>query len=419
MIELESLSMVGFGSHLVSARFPEHRDALNCALACGCNLVDTSASYMRGESESLIGEVLSDRHNSDAFVVTKSGYDEREDSSILGAGQIGRNLLNPDFLAERIQLSLSRLRRPSIDGYLLHSPEAFLHDDDPLSEAPELFYASVRRAFEFLEDMVAGGRVRFYGVSSNTFPLSLEEGETIDLHRLIAIANAVASPNHFRIIEFPFNFMERGAQIPHHGGVSLIALAQANGIITLSNRPLTASSQQGVLRIGLPIDYEDSVRYVGDPALWAECLGQIESQLVRRGSTDRAMSFGIVRHLASNWTRIGNPSAASQLFQEFLQPFLSRLYSGDIPKGARELFSKLYESALRYARRTMIERTLAFREELLVSGVIAPDDDRPLPLIACEHYLDCGIDHVLVGMRQTDYVDQLRQLFAPRPWAES
>ena len=76
MVNLADLSKLGFGCHLISARVPQHYDALARALRSGCNLFDTSANYMNGESEQLIGTVLQDNPQYDSFVITKSGYDD-------------------------------------------------------------------------------------------------------------------------------------------------------------------------------------------------------------------------------------------------------------------------------------------------------------------------------------------------------
>ena len=123
MIELENLSRIGFGCHRVSAESSQHLKAARRAMELGCNLFDTSANYTNGESELLIGELLSSGRTRNVFVVTKSGYDEREHLELVETGAARGNLLYPEFLRNRIDLSLSRLGRPWVDGFLLHSPE--------------------------------------------------------------------------------------------------------------------------------------------------------------------------------------------------------------------------------------------------------------------------------------------------------
>jgi hypothetical protein len=48
---------------------------------------------------------------------------------------------------------------------------------------------------------------------------------------------------------------------------------------------------------------------------------------------------------------------------------------------------------------------------MIEQGLVPQNGDRPLPVIACQSYLDAGINHVLVGMRSPKYVDSLISLF--------
>ena len=59
----------------------------------------------------------------------------------------------------------------------------------------------------------------------------------------------------------------------------------------------------------------------------------------------------------------------------------------------------------------MTQKAITFQKEMIEQGIIKKGDDRPLSVIACETYLNFGIDHVLVGMRNTNYVDTLKILF--------
>lgn len=74
MIELDEMSKIGFGAYRVSVRSVENEHALNNAIKCGCNLIDTSSNYENGDSEKLIGQVLQKQQNDKIFVITKAGY---------------------------------------------------------------------------------------------------------------------------------------------------------------------------------------------------------------------------------------------------------------------------------------------------------------------------------------------------------
>ena len=78
----------------------------------GMNLVDTADAYGAGKMEALLGRVLADTR--DVFVVTKGGTDRTTDPP--------RKRFEGEYLRERVQSSLKRLKRDRIDVYLLHNP---------------------------------------------------------------------------------------------------------------------------------------------------------------------------------------------------------------------------------------------------------------------------------------------------------
>jgi hypothetical protein len=45
------------------------------------------------------------------------------------------------------------------------------------------------------------------------------------------------------------------------------------------------------------------------------------------------------------------------------------------------------------------------------AGLIEPGNERDLAVLACESYLQMGVDFVLVGAKQVRYVEQLAHLF--------
>jgi aryl-alcohol dehydrogenase-like predicted oxidoreductase len=406
MLSLSALSKIGFGCHLVSVDSPQHYKALVHALRSGCNLFDTSANYMHGESEILIGNVLENNPQYDSFVITKSGYDEREELDVT----LTRDLLQPEFLRTRVELSLSRLRKRPIDAFLLHSPEAYLSPSDTALSTQD-FYARLKKAFEFLEEQVSRGSIRYYGISSNTFHLTTENPDTINLHQVLKIAEGVLSPNHFRLIEFPFNLIEADALKQHHGAFSLIELAHSNNLVTIANRPLNANSLDGSVRLAVPDDYKQVLEYNDDGGIFNDCVTRIERQLRRLSNSEDPMDFAILQYLKSNWTAIAGPDAVGQLFEEYLHPLLNRIYEGCIAPDDLVVYRTFYDKALAHSRKVMIQRTIAFQNRMIEAGVIKKDDGRPLPLKACEIYLNSGIDHVLVGMRKSEYVDMLKSLF--------
>ena len=186
-------SRLGFGTYRVDTREPEHREALKKALREGVNLIDTSTNYMDGDSERLVGSVLRELIKSgeltreEVIVVSKIGYvqghnlkqaEAREQAKrpypdMVKYGEGIWHCIHPEYLADQLTLSLDRLGLATLDVCLLHNPEYFLseaahHEGGDLAAVRDAFYRRIEQAFMFFESQVAAGRIRYYGVSSNT-----------------------------------------------------------------------------------------------------------------------------------------------------------------------------------------------------------------------------------------------------------
>ena len=119
--------------------------ALRRALELGVNLIDTADIYGHGHSEALIGEVLREWTGAPPLVVTKGGINfYRQDGTL-------EQDWTPFALAHAVQQSLMRLRRETLDLFLLMNP--------PVEELERL------RVWETLEALKRGGKIAHYGVS--------------------------------------------------------------------------------------------------------------------------------------------------------------------------------------------------------------------------------------------------------------
>jgi aryl-alcohol dehydrogenase-like predicted oxidoreductase len=388
MIDLRDLSPIGFGGYRLDEHDPLHRQALLQALDSGCNLIDTSSNYGNGASERLIGAVLRESRR-DAFVVTKAGYVDGANLHILGEAcrwglppsAIARMseqalyCIHPQYLRMQMDESRRRLGRGTLDAVLLHNPEH-------AASGGQAILPLLLESLAFLEQCVEEGGLRFYGISSNT----------IDVELLAALP---ALP-HFRFLELPLNLVERDA-------LPVIAAARARGLITLANRPLNAMTPQGPVR--LTTDDEDP----GDSAaILAEAMNRMHRRLRDAGEED-VMRFDVLRVLSARLTSLGTADAVDALFAAHFFPLVEALDELD-EEGDAEAFRALYATALAHARRNNARAAAAIRARVEDEGLI-PRDGRPLPVVACERLLSWGADHVLVGMRRPEYVEQLQELF--------
>ncbi|OGH94304.1 MAG: hypothetical protein A2039_09200 [Candidatus Melainabacteria bacterium GWA2_34_9] len=273
------ISEVGFGGYKIDIRSPLNRDALKKALLSGINLIDTSSNYTDGNSEILIGEVLSEIVNANLLsrdsvvVVTKGGclqgqnYDlsqerKEEGSPFLELVEIKKGFeycIHPEFIEDQIKRSLDRLKLKSIDVYLLQEPEYYLkwakNKNTDKETARSKCYARIKKAFEYLEKEVQKGRIKYYGISSNTFSSDPDEYYFISLERLINIANEISPFNHFSVIEFPLNLIEKDAVLKRNqsNNMTLLELAENKNMGVLISRPLNAKFNNKLIKLAKPI----------------------------------------------------------------------------------------------------------------------------------------------------------------------
>jgi aryl-alcohol dehydrogenase-like predicted oxidoreductase len=359
----------------------------------GCNLIDTAATYTNGCSERLVGAVLAQVDaRTDAFVMTKAGYPDKPD---------GQHSITPDFLAARLDRSLQRLGCSYVDGFLLHNPEHLIAQGLDSAEVA----GAIAQAFAFLEECVSVGKIRFYGVSSNVIAAPLDP--VLSLEAYLAQARHAATSHHFRLIQFPCNLLERDA-VCNTEGASLVNRARAAGVVTVANRPLNALVGGRLVRL---VRYEAHTEGLHDDAsLLSACIAGVAKQLDRCGARMSPLDVPVLEYIANNWTDIETTDAVDELFVGILQKFLDAIYGGDIPDPDRTLLAQLHRRALAHAQARMNERAETARQQLKDSGSLDAADQRPLHVAACASLLDSGIDHVLVGMRSTDYVHSLREL---------
>ncbi len=269
-----SVSQAGFGCYRVALGQVAHEQALLEALRGGINLIDTSSNYADGESESLVGEVLDrwidlDGRREEIVVVSKVGYLQGRNYALARQREAqGRpfpelvpydegleHCIHPQFLADQLDRSLARLRLTKIDVYLLHNPEYYLnwaaHERHPRIDAEHEFYRRIEAAFRHLEQEVQAGRISFYGISSNTFPVQREDQGFCALDRVLEIAREIAPDHHFRVVQFPMNLIERGAAIQNNQtqGRTVLDLCRDEHMGVLINRPLNAIYQGRMLRL--------------------------------------------------------------------------------------------------------------------------------------------------------------------------
>ena len=254
---------LGFGSYRISEGNAAHVSALRQYLDVGGNLIDTSANYGDGLSETLIGKVLKDYGRSRIIVVTKGGYIQGQNMVLAGhrrfpeVVEYAENLwhcIHPEFLETQIERSLRRMQTEFIDVYLLHNPEYFINyaaRTNPISDGVlDEFYRRIREAFVFLESQAQAGKIRHYGISSNNFGYHAKDRARTSVERALREAENISSNHHFKVIQLPMNLYEAGGAVfETHEGKTVLEFCKEKNIGVLINRPLNAFFDNKLYRI--------------------------------------------------------------------------------------------------------------------------------------------------------------------------
>jgi aryl-alcohol dehydrogenase-like predicted oxidoreductase len=138
------------------------------ALDLGVNFFDLAPSYGRTRAEELAGRLLP--HRDDVVVATKVGLSWGEDLVV-------HPDLSPASIRREIEESLRRLRRETIDLYLVHWP-------DPATPIAD--------SFATLEALRAEGKIRYLGVCNYEQP---------ELHEVVRHAAICALQSRYNLLQ--------------------------------------------------------------------------------------------------------------------------------------------------------------------------------------------------------------------------
>ncbi|MCX6163367.1 MAG: aldo/keto reductase [Ignavibacteriae bacterium] len=452
-----SISKIGFDCYRIDDRVEEHYNSLRKAITNGITVIDTSANYSDGRSEILVGNVISDLisenkiKREDITLITKGGYIQGQNYRFavkkkkqgIPFGDVVEiedglwHCISPDFLEDQINRQLFRLNQNDdygyIDVYLLHNPEYFLKwaelNEYDNANTIEEYYLRIKKAFEFLEDKVAEGKIKSFGVSSNSFPRKINNFDFTSLDKIIECANLVKLENNFRFAEFPLNLVESGAILEkNHSKKSVLECAEANGIKTLINRPLNAITSKGLIRLA-DFEYNEisenellkQVKFVCvmEDDLLKEKFSKfllppedvkVIKSLITFGENvkDNALTFGSYEHLTDMIENYFSPRV------NYLMDYFENKISDDF---TLESFNKYINEVLRlFSYLSNFYRIFAEKRSKLVHTIINDYCDEKFHNLSLSqkailliNSID-GVDCVLVGARQEKYVEDVLKI---------
>ncbi|OUR97934.1 hypothetical protein A9Q84_06990 [Halobacteriovorax marinus] len=411
---------VAFGAYRVSHKSIEHQDALLEAVNNGCTLIDTSANYTSGESEELIGQVLK-KSGKSPIIVSKVGYVQGINLKVMQElneiGQAKEELvkvnddlwhsIHPDFIRNQVNLSLGRLGLEKLDVYLLHNPEYYFYEEDASQDE---YYRRIEKAFSELEALVSEGLIGSYGISSNNFTLPPENEKVTHIDRVMQAAKNVSSDHHFKYIQFPFNMIEIEALENWYHGMSLLNTAQGMDLKIMINRPLNAFKGDQLIRLATYDKTHPVVDETYAQKVFVTALMTLEKRFKEEEPEETIYNLPLVKQFNDMWNTVRTQDAVEQLYFSHFFPFIARIWGADLTPEESQPFYDLYDVSLAYARMNMTKVAKDFEEQAISAGLIEAGET-PLQVRLLEKYLTYPIDYVLVGMKSSDYVSQLKHLF--------
>ena len=135
-----AIGAMSFGAKLNKA---DAAEVIACAMDSGVNFIDTAHNYNGGESERILGEVLSPSARSKFVLASKVGYKVRDGKSVTD--------LSRDYIVATVEDSLRRMNTDYLDICYLHAPD---------------YTTPIEESLEAMDSMVRAGKVRYNGVSN-------------------------------------------------------------------------------------------------------------------------------------------------------------------------------------------------------------------------------------------------------------
>jgi aryl-alcohol dehydrogenase-like predicted oxidoreductase len=269
------MSSIGIGTYLGNyddATDQAYHQALVRAVETGCNVIDSAINYRLQRSERSIGTALKELatkgyHRDELVVATKGGFipfdgtpptDTRryfEETFIkpgvaLPSDLTGSHCMTPKYLLNQLDCSLRNLDVACIDIYYVHNPETQLG-----AVTREEFDTRLLNAFKAMEEAVAAGKIRMYGIATwNAFRNEVSAKDYLSLANVVALGETAGGKNHhFKVIQLPLNLgmseaLSSTNQRVDGKELTVLAAAQALDITVMCS----ASVLQGQLTRNLP-----------------------------------------------------------------------------------------------------------------------------------------------------------------------
>ncbi len=403
------MSNFAFGTYRISDHNPQHIQALRHAIASGITMIDTSSNYMDGSAEKAIAlafREFDDAKRDEIEIVSKFGYIQNSNlalhkespfEEVVEFSEDCYHSISQSFQENQLSRSLERLEVKTLDCYLLHNPEYYLLDAinrgiDKDARMDEM-YKRLFDSFMGLELEVQNGRIKSYGISSNSFSKDQKSDEFLPYEDLITLAEDAAGEvgnetHSFTTIELPINILERE-------GLKCASWAKKNGLRVLANRPLNAEYNNLMFRLA---DYEESIEYYN---YFNELMEVSDTELLRP-------IFNLLEQLDDNKHKFGWIGDYDAFLYTQIIPHLRESLKNLDEQNVEVMFNYIDMFLQEYRKMVLFEcckNTRIYLKEQFKECYVAMQECALRFLMQSEN-----IDFILVGMRKVSYVDEVMQL---------
>lgn len=213
-LKVSEIALGSWVTKLEGAAEATARETLNAAFDAGVNFFDCADAYSGGEAERFLGKVLKDHRRSEYVVSSKVFFPMGR-----GANEWG---LSRKHIIEQLDNTLKNMKLDYLDLY-------FCHRFDPTTPVEE--------TMQTLSDMVAAGKILYYGVSEWS-PVQITEAvHIIKENRLRPLS----------VIQPQYNMVDRYIED------EIIKICEENGVGITVFSPLAQGLLTGKYRKGQPL----------------------------------------------------------------------------------------------------------------------------------------------------------------------
>ncbi|MDE5481728.1 aldo/keto reductase [Elizabethkingia meningoseptica] len=404
MIQIEEISKIGLGTYRMSSDNEEYIEVIKYAIESGINLIDTAVGYGYGKSELLIGQSIDPEIRSSIFIVSKTGYSNKEE--IAEFNQKDPNLIaldentlfsnSPDFISFQLEKSLKRLNTNYIDCYLLHNPEYYCEKNFSTEELEKIVFNS----FNLLEEKVKDGKLRYYGISSNDF-------SKIPLK---AILNNIIDFPHFKFLQFPYNIVEKNTSFVFDDKNTITINELKNkGFYIFTNRPLNTMLNGKLLRLAdTDINDVKSIEYE-EELLFNDLLQKIQNSLSKMGEDPKIEEYYPIQFFVENRKIMPDITTINLAINDYLYPFLSAINLVD--ESTINILNNLKNYWHVFSMYDNQKRLNDLKDTLSYQGIIDKNYKGNFSSYLAGLYIhSSGINSVLMGLREKKYIDSIKYL---------